>query len=92
MNQSERPNKSNELERPADSRHVAVSSRQYASCVMPLASTSGADVGLPVGTSIAKVETHGQVNDPNGTEKGHRVQGLGIYPKQLHLKVKEQNI
>lgn len=92
MHQSECPNKSNELERPADSRHVAVTSRQYASCLMPVASTSGEDVGLPVATSIAMVETQGQVNDPNGTEKDHRVQGLGIFLKQLHPQVKEQNI
>jgi hypothetical protein len=59
---------------------------------MPLASTSGEEVELPIGTSIAMVETHGQVNDPNGTEKDHRLQGLGIYPKQLYPKVKEQNI
>ena len=40
----------------------------------------------------SKGRNHGQVNDPNETEKDHRFQGLGICPKQLHLKVKEQNI
>ena len=83
MHQSECPNKSNELDRPADLRHVAVSSRQYASCLMPVANTSGEEVGLPVGASKAMVETQGQVNDPNGTEKDHRVEGLGIHPKQV---------
>jgi len=50
---------------------------------MPVANTSGEEVGLPVGASKAMVETQGQVNDPNGTEKDHRVEGLGIHPKQV---------
>jgi len=79
--------KSNELERSADSRHAAVSSRQYASCLTPVASTSGEEVGTKYSG-----RNPGQVNDPNGTEKDHRVQGLGVYPKQLHPKVREQNI
>jgi hypothetical protein len=91
VKQSECPKKSNELGRTADMRQVAVSSKQYASCFIPVVNTSGEEVRLPAGTSLVMEETQWQVNDPRKTENVQRIQGLGIYPKQLDPKVKEQN-
>lgn len=91
VKQSECPKKSNELGRTADLRQAAVSSKQYASCLMPVVNTSGEEVRLPAGTSVAMVETQWQVNDLRETENVQKIQGLGLYPKQLDPKVKVQN-
>jgi hypothetical protein len=36
------------------------------------------------------VETQWQISDPQETGNAHRVQGVGIYPKQLDSNVNEQ--
>jgi hypothetical protein len=57
----------------------------------PVVNTSGEEVILPAGTSVALVEPEWQVSDPHEMGNAHRVQGVGIYPKQLDSNVKEQN-
>jgi len=48
VKQSECLNNSNELDRTADSRQVAVSHRQYASCLMPVVNMSREEMRLEI--------------------------------------------
>lgn len=63
-------------------------SRRYASFLMAAIITNGEKVRLSGGTSVAVVETQCKVYDSNEAENNRRVNGLGIYAKELDSKVK----
>lgn len=63
-------------------------SRRYASFLMAAIITNGEKVRLSGGTSVAVVETQWKVYDSNEAENNRRVNGLGIYAKELDSKVK----